>query len=99
MNLIPSPAGPIAFGSLGETLVGLSRSMTASSDLTDKGTAAVETLSAAYVAEALKLLGWQWDIGRRFTGWQMMRDLGILPQYDRLVMRLLGKFEEDGVIA
>ncbi|MEO8181732.1 MAG: methyltransferase [Deltaproteobacteria bacterium] len=99
MNLISRAADLESFGDWRASLGDLNSSLTASSELTAEGTNAIENLSAAYVVEAFEKLGWQWQVGRRFTAWELMRELGILPRYDRLVLRLLRKFEEDGVVA
>jgi len=57
-----------------------------------------ESLSAAYIARALRDLGCPLTPGARFDGQTLARQLGVQPRYRRLWMRLLEVMSEEGVL-
>ena len=59
---------------------------------------ALETHAVGYVLTAFQQMGWQWQIGERFTTTQFAQQLGILPFYQRLVERMLRMLAEEGLV-
>ena len=59
----------------------------------------VEALGTMFVLDAFRRLGWAFEPGRRFAGDTVAGSCGILPRYRRLLDRLLGILEEEGVLA
>jgi len=52
-----------------------------------------------YIARALLALGWQPKAGQHVAGAALITELGILPKYQRLLERYLGKLERMGLLA
>src|SRR5205085_237866 len=57
-----------------------------------------DPLCSAFILQALKKLGADLRPGVRLTAQSMAAQLGIVPQHHRLLERLLGYLEEDGVL-
>lgn len=87
------------FPPLQENLATLNRELTSTSELTDAGTAALERAGLALILDSLHQLGWRWAVGQRFTAWELMRDLGVLSRYDRLILRMLSELENEQILA
>ncbi len=58
----------------------------------------VEALSAAYIIRALQRLGWNFNVGDRFTSEALGQQLGILQQHMLLLDRLLEILSEDDLL-
>ncbi|HEY9228563.1 MAG TPA: polyketide synthase dehydratase domain-containing protein, partial [Gemmatimonadaceae bacterium] len=58
----------------------------------------LESLAAAYVVRALRILGWTFETGECVTGDELARALGVVPRYRRLLARLLDILAEDGML-
>ncbi|NWG15756.1 MAG: SDR family NAD(P)-dependent oxidoreductase [Chloroflexi bacterium] len=58
----------------------------------------MEKLSAGYVIQALRRLGWNPHPGERFSTEELADELGILRQHRRLLGRLLEILSEDGLL-
>jgi amino acid adenylation domain-containing protein len=58
----------------------------------------LDRLSAAYVANALRQLGFDATVGRVFAAGQEAARLGIAPRHARLFTRLLASLAADGVV-
>jgi microcystin synthetase protein McyE len=56
----------------------------------------LETLSLNYVVQALRQLGWRFQPGQRFTTAAMASELGVMPQQQRFLHRLLEILAETG---
>ena len=59
---------------------------------------ALDSLSLAYVAQALRELGFDDHVGRRFNAPEESQRLRIAPRHTRLFGRLLAMLAEDGVL-
>ena len=55
-------------------------------------------LSAQYVTRAFRELGWNPTVGERFATQTMMAKLHVIDQHARLVARMLGMLDEEGVV-
>jgi acyl transferase domain-containing protein/NADPH:quinone reductase-like Zn-dependent oxidoreductase/acyl carrier protein len=58
----------------------------------------LDLLSAGYIWYALQQLGWQPRAGERVTTDELANHLGVIDSYRRLLGRILGMLEEDGVL-
>ena len=58
----------------------------------------LDALSLAYVWQAFQQLGWQFTPGQRFSTASLADRLGIVSQHHRLLGRLLGILEEEGIL-
>lgn len=59
----------------------------------------LETLSFAYVLNALNQMGWTWKPAMRFSTQDAMRRLGVVPRHARLMNRLLAMSKEEKIVA
>jgi acyl transferase domain-containing protein/protein-L-isoaspartate O-methyltransferase len=59
---------------------------------------ALDSLSATYVAQAFRELGWKPVVGRRVSVESLARELGVVQQHHRLFGRLLEMLGEEGVL-
>ncbi|MEP6999079.1 MAG: SDR family NAD(P)-dependent oxidoreductase [bacterium] len=58
----------------------------------------VEELATTHVAEAMRTLGWQWNVGARIVVADVARQLGIAERHGRLFARLIEMLAEDGCL-
>jgi NADPH:quinone reductase-like Zn-dependent oxidoreductase/SAM-dependent methyltransferase/acyl carrier protein len=58
----------------------------------------LDLLSAGYIWYALQQLGWQPRAGERLVVDELAQRLGVVDSYHRLLARILGILEEDGVL-
>jgi acyl transferase domain-containing protein/ubiquinone/menaquinone biosynthesis C-methylase UbiE len=58
----------------------------------------LDAVCLAYVAQALRKLGWATRVGERFTLVQLIEELGIVPRHGRLIRRLVEWLVEDGIL-
>ncbi len=61
--------------------------------------ARLDALSTAYIASALKELGWKPQTGDRFTAIDLADRLGVAPRHQQLLGRFLAILAEDGVLS
>lgn len=59
----------------------------------------LDQLAAAYIAQALRTLGFAFDAGHRFEAGPLAARLGVLAPHRRLFERMLAILAEDGVLA
>lgn len=59
----------------------------------------LETLSFAYVLNALNQMGWTWKPHMRFSTQDAMRRLGVVPRHACLMNRLLAMSKEEQIVA
>ena len=58
----------------------------------------VDALGSAYIVAALRQLGCSFQLGERFSGAVLREKMGVLPQYEGLLNRLLAMLEDDGIL-
>jgi microcystin synthetase protein McyG len=58
----------------------------------------LERLSLAYVLEAFRKLGWQWQVGQQVASATLPEQLGVVSQQQRLLRHLLGILAEQGIL-
>ncbi|MFN6571716.1 SDR family NAD(P)-dependent oxidoreductase [Dendronalium sp. ChiSLP03b] len=58
----------------------------------------VDVLSAAYILQALRQLGWQPQLLTRISTNSLAEQLGVVPQHRRLLGRMLEILEQEGVL-
>jgi acyl transferase domain-containing protein/acyl-CoA synthetase (AMP-forming)/AMP-acid ligase II/acyl carrier protein len=58
----------------------------------------LEAVSAGFVTTAFRRLGWEASPGHAFTLPDLMAGLGVESRFERLVSRLLGMLQEEGVL-
>jgi acyl transferase domain-containing protein len=59
----------------------------------------LDSLASAYVAKALRDLGWSFELGTRFNASQLAAQLGVEARHGRLFDRMMDMLVEDGVLA
>ncbi|MCK6562451.1 SDR family NAD(P)-dependent oxidoreductase [candidate division KSB1 bacterium] len=59
----------------------------------------LDGLSTAYIAKALRELGWEFSAGQRFATAALAAQLGVVQQHHRLFHRLLEILAEDGILS
>jgi acyl transferase domain-containing protein/NADPH:quinone reductase-like Zn-dependent oxidoreductase/NAD(P)-dependent dehydrogenase (short-subunit alcohol dehydrogenase family)/SAM-dependent methyltransferase len=65
----------------------------------DRGFVALEKLSTRWIVRAFRELGLGFTRGEAVTAAALATTLGVAPRYHRLLGRLLGMLEEDGVLS
>ncbi|OLP20306.1 hypothetical protein BST81_00780 [Leptolyngbya sp. 'hensonii'] len=58
----------------------------------------LNVLSINYILQAMAHLGWSFQVGQRFSAAGMAEQLGIVPQHQRLWVRLLEMLAEEGIV-
>ena len=59
----------------------------------------LEELSINYVLKAFKNMNWDFSIGKKFSRESILKQCQIIPQQERLFLRLLQMLEEEGILS
>ncbi|OLT61097.1 type I polyketide synthase [Moorena bouillonii] len=58
----------------------------------------IDRLCTAYILQAFAELGYQWQVNQFLTVADLSQQLGLIPQHQRLIGRLLAILTEDGIL-
>jgi acyl transferase domain-containing protein/thioesterase domain-containing protein/SAM-dependent methyltransferase/acyl carrier protein len=58
----------------------------------------IEANSVAYVLQAFQKMGWQFQVGERFSVAEVAKKLGVISKYEQLLGRLLEMLAQEGML-